>query len=364
MHGYRIAPPTRMCAGHLEPTLLILLFGGAQLGAGLFGVLRVALSHEIAPRWPMLRAGIAVAKLGGALVNLNGAFLTLSMCRTILTRLSMTRAGVWLPVGRLITWHRWSGIMFLLGSLIHCAAHAGNLAMMHAGRLRVNFAHPTLILGLVLLLTYALIGVTAYWGAVRRARFEVFSHLHLLTMPSMVLLWLHGSFCFLRRTSGACAGSTTLYWIGPPTALYLLDVAISTVACLRFSYVSKVIQHPSQVIEVQMRKPSLVFAPGQFVRLCLPAISPLQWHPFTLTSAPEEDHLSVHIRVVGDWTTAVQTLLASQPLERVRIFIDGPLGCASQEYAKYSSIICVGAGIGQTPFASILKSLWYGVDVG
>lgn len=199
-----------MSAGPLVPTLLILLFGGAQLGAGLFGVLRVVLDHEIAPRWLALRAGIAVAKLGGALVNLNGAFLIISMCRTILTRLSMTGAGAWLPVGQLITWHRWSGIMFLLGSLIHCTAHIFNLSTMHAGRLRVSFAHPTLILGLSLVLIYALIGMTAYCRAVRRARFQVFSHLHLLTMPSMVILWLHGAFCFLRKANGACAGSTSI----------------------------------------------------------------------------------------------------------------------------------------------------------
>jgi len=27
-----------------------------------------------------------------------------------------------------------------------------------------------------------------------------------------------------------------------------------------------------------------------------------QYHPFTLTSAPEEDYISVHIRCVGDFT--------------------------------------------------------------
>ena len=30
-----------------------------------------------------------------------------------------------------------------------------------------------------------------------------------------------------------------------------------------------------------------------------------EWHPFTLTSAPGDSTLSVHIRVVGDWTQAL-----------------------------------------------------------
>lgn len=30
-------------------------------------------------------------------------------------------------------------------------------------------------------------------------------------------------------------------------------------------------------------------------------------HPFSITSAPDEDYLSVHIRTLGDWTTELRT---------------------------------------------------------
>jgi len=42
-----------------------------------------------------------------------------------------------------------------------------------------------------------------------------------------------------------------------------------------------------------------------------------------------------------------------------RIYIDGPFGSASEDVFKYEIAILVGAGIGVTPFASILKSMWY-----
>lgn len=29
-------------------------------------------------------------------------------------------------------------------------------------------------------------------------------------------------------------------------------------------------------------------------------------HPFSITSAPGDDYLSVHIRTLGDWTTALK----------------------------------------------------------
>ncbi len=34
-----------------------------------------------------------------------------------------------------------------------------------------------------------------------------------------------------------------------------------------------------------------------------------EWHPYTLTSAPDDPFLSVHIQVCGDWTSAVYDYL-------------------------------------------------------
>lgn len=33
-----------------------------------------------------------------------------------------------------------------------------------------------------------------------------------------------------------------------------------------------------------------------------------EYHPFTLTSAPHEDTLSLHIRAVGPWTTRLREI--------------------------------------------------------
>lgn len=52
---------------------------------------------------------------------------------------------------------------------------------------------------------------------------------------------------------------------------------------------------------------------GQYVFLNCPAISQLEWHPFTMTSAPEEDFFSVHIRSVGDWTEKLISMVQNLP---------------------------------------------------
>ena len=49
------------------------------------------------------------------------------------------------------------------------------------------------------------------------------------------------------------------------------------------------------------------------------------------------------------------------PINRVlpRVMVDGPFGSASEDFLNYETVLLVGAGIGVTPFASILKSIWY-----
>uniref|UniRef100_A0A1A8KQJ7 Cytochrome b-245, beta polypeptide (Chronic granulomatous disease) n=1 Tax=Nothobranchius kuhntae TaxID=321403 RepID=A0A1A8KQJ7_NOTKU len=42
-----------------------------------------------------------------------------------------------------------------------------------------------------------------------------------------------------------------------------------------------------------------------------------------------------------------------------KVAIDGPFGTASEDVFRYEVVMLVGAGIGVTPFASILKSVWY-----
>lgn len=71
--------------------------------------------------------------------------------------------------------------------------------------------------------------------------------------------------------------------------------------------------HPSKVLELQLVKSGFKMEVGQYVFLNCPVISPLEWHPFTMTSAPEEDFLSVHIRSAGDWTEKLISIMQQLP---------------------------------------------------
>jgi len=51
------------------------------------------------------------------------------------------------------------------------------------------------------------------------------------------------------------------------------------------------------------RPKSFKFKSGDYLLLRIPKIAKFEWHPFTISSAPEnDDELWLHIRSLGNWT--------------------------------------------------------------
>ena len=51
------------------------------------------------------------------------------------------------------------------------------------------------------------------------------------------------------------------------------------------------------------------------VRIACLALSPNEYHPFTLTSAPQEETLKLHIRAVGPWTKELRKTYADADVQ-------------------------------------------------
>uniref|UniRef100_A0A0E0BJV1 EF-hand domain-containing protein n=1 Tax=Oryza glumipatula TaxID=40148 RepID=A0A0E0BJV1_9ORYZ len=106
----------------------------------------------------------------------------------------------------------------------------------------------------------------------------------------------------------------------------------------------------------------------------------LTMHPFSITSAPQDDYVSVHIRTLGDWTRELKNVFSRvcrPPTEGKsgllraeydrdgamtnpsfpKVLIDGPYGAPAQDYKQYDIVLLVGLGIGATPMISIIKDI-------
>lgn len=65
----------------------------------------------------------------------------------------------------------------------------------------------------------------------------------------------------------------------------------------------------SDVTMLEFQKPdNFQYKSGQWVRIACMALNKHEYHPFTLTSSPNEDTLKLHIRSVGPWTTHIRTI--------------------------------------------------------
>ena len=56
------------------------------------------------------------------------------------------------------------------------------------------------------------------------------------------------------------------------------------------------------VIRMEFDKKWFKYKAGQYVFICIPAISFTEFHPFSISSSPFNDEsVVIHIRVLGDW---------------------------------------------------------------
>lgn len=281
---------------------------------------------------------------------------------------------------------------------VHTIAHWNNFAQLAAknalglkGFLLINFTSGPGWSGYVMLFALMAMLFTSLEKP-RRANYERFWSVHHLFIVFFAFWSIHGAFCMIKPDSAPfCAGIGVFwkFWMYGGF-VYLIERVLREVRGRHQTVVSKVIQHPSDVVEIQIRKDKTKTRAGQYIFLCCPDVSIWQYHPFTLTSAPEEDYISVHVRAQGNFTKSLALALGCEfdkpkdkkggtgtqvvsvdkntvghdidptiRKELPRIYVDGPFGSASEDVFKFETAVLVGAGIGVTPFASILKSIWY-----
>ena len=115
-----------------------------------------------------------------------------------------------------------------------------------------------------------------------------------------------------------------------------------------------VVPHQSNIIDLVMRPVDrrMMYEPGTFVFLRVPDMEGQQkeLHPFSISSSPVDRDLRLSIRTVGDFTRRLPSLKSGTHLE-----VYGPFGgFTSHRFAPFRRLVCIGAGIGITPFLGML----------
>ncbi|XP_052454236.1 NADPH oxidase 5 isoform X1 [Carassius gibelio] len=246
-----------------------------------------------------------VARGCGQCLNLNCTFVMVLMLRRCLTWLRATWLVRVFPLDQNILLHQIVGYAILIFSIVHTGAHVMNFARMSQNdgmyqlweylftvRPGIGWVDGTAsITGVVLQVLICLMVVCSSTFVRRSGHFEVFYWSHLSYVWVMALLIVH------------CANFWK--WFVAPGLIFLIEklvgIAVSRMGGL---YIVEVNLLPSKVTHLVIKRPPFFqFKPGDYVYINIPVIAKYEWHPFTISSAPEQqDMLWLHVRSMGQWT--------------------------------------------------------------
>ncbi|KAH0643992.1 hypothetical protein KY290_034861 [Solanum tuberosum] len=347
---------------------------------------------------------LLTAKGAAETLKFNMALILLPVCRNTITFLRSTKLSCFVPFDDNINFHKTVAAAIVTGIILHAGNHlvCDFPKLIHANNTNyqkylVNDFGPSqpqyidLVKGvegvtgiiMVILMAIAFTLATRWFRRSlikfpkpfdRLTGFNAFWYSHHLLIIVYIVLIIHGTFLYLVHN---WYSKTTWMYLAVPVLLYAGERTLRFFRSGLYTVrLLKVAIYPGNVLTLQMSKPpQFRYKSGQYMFVQCPAVSPFEWHPFSITSAPGDDYLSIHIRQLGDWTQELKRVFSEaceQPeagksgLLRAdentktslpKLLIDGPYGAPAQDYRKYDVLLLVGLGIGATPFISILKDL-------
>ncbi|KAF9395118.1 hypothetical protein CPC16_009257 [Podila verticillata] len=233
--------------------------------------------------------------------------------------------------------HRFLGIcLFILISI-----HMG--FMIHSWMpwkqfLAQQLALPKVKYGLATYTTLCLIVVTASWP-MRKFAYEAFVVSHSLFLVFLVLVGLHTPYAMRFIVAGVF--------------FYILNVL--TGWCIKtHSALAQATVFEDRMTRLRMDK-HLPHSPGQHIYVCVPSMSLIQWHPFTISST-DKNSLTIHARAVGGFTKSLCRWPDNTPR---RVILAGPYG-ESVNVGRRMDVhktVFVAAGSGLAYIVPILMDL-------
>ncbi|XP_012943057.2 dual oxidase [Aplysia californica] len=320
----------------------------------------------------LMSYGISMTRGAAASMSFTFSFLLLTMCRNTITYLRSTPLNQFIPFDSHISFHKivaWTALFF---SAVHIIGYSFNFYHLVTQPTRFLCIFKSLVFrneypftfqewlfctmtgftGVLLVLVLCIIYVFATQTA-RRHIFNLFWLTHKLFIILYVLTIIHGASVVVQKPLFFA------YFTGP-AIWFMADKLISLSRKKTELCIIKAQNLPSDVTMIEFKRPPrFEYKSGQWVRIACLNQGKDEYHPFTLTSAPHEDTLKLHIRALGPWTWNLRCNFEDEnmkdPKAYPKLYLDGPYGAGQQDWYQYDVSVLVGAGIGVTPYASILK---------
>ncbi|XBH58942.1 hypothetical protein VPH35_080287 [Triticum aestivum] len=321
---------------------------------------------------------VATAKGAAETLKFNMALVLFPVCRNTITWIrSKTKIGAVVPFNDNINFHKVIAAGVAVGVVLHAGAHltCDFPLLLHASDAKYEPMKP-------------FFGETRppnYWWFVKGTAGWTGIVMVVLMSISFVLAqpWFRRNKLKDTNPLKKMTGFNAFWFTHHLFAIvYALLIVHGTSLYLTKEWYKKTVAvYPGNVLALYMSKPpGFKYRSGQYIFINCGAVSPYEWHPFSVTSAPGDNYLSVHIRTRGDWTSRLRTVFSEAcrpPTEGEsgllradlsvgitdsnarfpKLMIDGPYGAPAQDYREYDVLLLIGLGIGATPLISIVKDV-------
>ena len=235
-----------------------------------------------------------MARVFGMLLNLNCVLVLIPMFRAIFTLMQGTWLTNYIPFEKAYDAHLVLGSITFVLSLAHALFHVLNLILwegwslngsLWCGKDQDGFLFCSAVSGIVLQIIFCVMIAFSLPYFRRSKRFNMFWTMHHLVIVFYIVLLMHGR-VFWK-------------WFLPVILTYGLDRLLRRRSASFSADVLMTEAKGEGVIQIRFQKPRwLKYEAGQYVFLKSRVITKYEWHPFTLTSCPEDDFLECHIKSV------------------------------------------------------------------
>lgn len=225
---------------------------------------------------------LSMAKAAALVLYFDLAVLIFPVCQTLNWILYRIPLGASIHPDISIFFHKMVGWYLVFFASVHTIGHWINFALLAVkngmgfkGFLAVNFGTIPGWSGYVMLITLGLIAVTSL-KRFRLANFEWFYYTHHLFVIFFVVSILHGAYCIEKVNEGPSSASTCSaryghiwqWWMFGGFG-YLLAERIRKEVVGRYqTHISKVIRHPCDVVEIQIKREKTRMKIGQVCKPC------------------------------------------------------------------------------------------------
>mmetsp|Transcript_6505 Transcript_6505/g.12247 ORF Transcript_6505/g.12247 Transcript_6505/m.12247 type:complete len:532 (-) Transcript_6505:118-1713(-) len=267
-----------------------------------------------------------------------------------------------IPFERLIFWHKLWSIVVIVTGIFHffCAYdRGGDEGQTNYSKYgpepnigKFAFEGEYQITGSLLFISLILLVVPSILSIFRRLYFDIWYYSHvILATAAVVLVVIHGTLNLLIVLA---------WWVVDLGTRYLLMTGrlYPREASLRAM--------PGDIVEISFPKTdALEYDPGQFLMISIPKLGFSQFHPFSISSSPNNKFVTMHTKSIGGWTQRLMELAKKE--SKVNILIEGPYGNLAvdiNDSNRYKTVVLIAGGIGVTPLLSVANDLLQQVQNG